>query len=226
MARLCVRKNDQGFTLVELMVVVAIVGILTAIAIPQYAKFTARSRQTEAKTSLGLAYTQEKSFTVENNSYTGCLGNIGVTIDTLGGTAKVGSTVYYMVGIPAATAALAKCGPFGNGPCGDYQWNPTSGAGSAPCVTGVGVSLAGASYTPATADNDSILANTVAISAAPYPKEAQLAGNATYPATVNQTNFNIAATGQISTAGTAAAPVYDQWVITDAKVLTNYNLGL
>ena len=54
--------KKEGFTLVELMVVVAIIGILAAIAIPQYSKFQARARQSEAKVLLAAAFTAEKSF--------------------------------------------------------------------------------------------------------------------------------------------------------------------
>ncbi|MBT8142732.1 MAG: pilin [Gammaproteobacteria bacterium] len=51
------KNTQQGFTLIELMIVVAIIGILAAIAIPQYQNFIARSQVTEAVNLLGGAKT-------------------------------------------------------------------------------------------------------------------------------------------------------------------------
>jgi prepilin-type N-terminal cleavage/methylation domain-containing protein len=48
--------NRKGFTLIELMIVVAIIGILAAIAIPQYVKYVKRSRTAEALTHVQMAY--------------------------------------------------------------------------------------------------------------------------------------------------------------------------
>lgn len=63
-------RNQKGFSLVELMVVVAIIGILASIAIPSLQKYMAKARQSEAKTSLASLYTAEKAFFAEYNTYT------------------------------------------------------------------------------------------------------------------------------------------------------------
>ena len=70
-------KNKKGFSLVELMVVVAIIGILAVIGIPQYQKFMAKARQAEAKTHLNAIFQGEASFFTEYNTYTGNLSVIG-----------------------------------------------------------------------------------------------------------------------------------------------------
>jgi type IV pilus assembly protein PilA len=67
------RKNRKGFTLIELMIVVAIIGILAAIAIPNFLRFQAKSRQSEAKTNLGGIFTAEVAYFGEHNYF----GNFG-----------------------------------------------------------------------------------------------------------------------------------------------------
>jgi type IV pilus assembly protein PilA len=62
-------RNRKGFTLIELMIVVAIIGILAAIAIPNFLKFQAKSKQSEAKTNLKAVFTAETAYFGENNTY-------------------------------------------------------------------------------------------------------------------------------------------------------------
>jgi type IV pilus assembly protein PilA len=64
-------KGKKGFTLIELMIVVAIIGILAAIAIPNFLRFQAKSKQSEAKTNLGGIFTAETAYFAEQNGYNG-----------------------------------------------------------------------------------------------------------------------------------------------------------
>jgi len=62
-------KGKKGFTLIELMIVVAIIGILAAIAIPNFLKFQAKSKQSEAKSNLGAIFTGQVAYFGEQNVY-------------------------------------------------------------------------------------------------------------------------------------------------------------
>ncbi len=70
-------KRQDGFTLVELMVVVAIIGLLSAVAIPNFQKYQARSKTSEAKLQLSAIYTAEASFFSDYNIYASCLRYMG-----------------------------------------------------------------------------------------------------------------------------------------------------
>jgi type IV pilus assembly protein PilA len=116
-----ISKNlRSGFTLVELMVVVAIIGILATIAIPQYSKFQSKARQSEAKVALTGLHTAESSFQAEQGGFTTCLTDIGLTLD--------GAKRYYIVGFK--DAKYYSNGNF-NGQC------VSSGASGASSATGV-----------------------------------------------------------------------------------------
>ncbi len=62
-------KSTKGFTLIELMIVVAIIGILAAIAIPNFLRFQLKSKTSEGKVNIAAIRTAEESYLAEYGSY-------------------------------------------------------------------------------------------------------------------------------------------------------------
>jgi len=69
--------SKKGFTLIELMIVVAIIGILAAIAIPNFLRYQAKSKQTEAKTNLGAIGTNAEAYRSEHDTYVTDFNGLG-----------------------------------------------------------------------------------------------------------------------------------------------------
>ena len=67
-------RNRKGFTLVELMIVVAIIGILAAIAIPNFLQFRLKAKTSEAKSNLGAIRSTEVAYFAEWDTYVGNQG--------------------------------------------------------------------------------------------------------------------------------------------------------
>lgn len=64
------RHTEEGFTLIEMMIVVAIVGILAAVAYPSYQEYMLRSRRAEGQTFLNEAAARQERFRAQNGTYT------------------------------------------------------------------------------------------------------------------------------------------------------------
>jgi len=60
------KRGQKGFTLIELMIVIAIIGILAAIAIPQFTQYKAKSYNASAKADLKNAYTAAQAYFADN----------------------------------------------------------------------------------------------------------------------------------------------------------------
>lgn len=109
--RKLIRINQKGFTLIELMIVVGIIGILVAIAAPNFSRYQSKARQSEAKIALAAVYGAEKAFYSEYAAYIGSFEAIGYTPE--------GQKRFYSVGWAGANAATVQ---GYNGGSGNSDW--------------------------------------------------------------------------------------------------------
>jgi len=72
------KRGESGFTLIELMIVVIIVGILAAAAVPIYTSYVKKAYKSEAEASLGAIRTAEIAYKAEHGEFTATLGSGGL----------------------------------------------------------------------------------------------------------------------------------------------------
>ena len=82
------KKKNSGFSLVELMIVVAIIGVLSALAVPRFQAFQAKAKATEARTSLASIFTLQQAYHGDNDTY-GNLQDIGFSLNGMNATTTV-----------------------------------------------------------------------------------------------------------------------------------------
>jgi type IV pilus assembly protein PilE len=78
---ICLPGNMRGITLLELMIVVVIIGILAAIAYPNYRDVAARAKRVEAKAALLQIATNQERFYLQNNTFTSDMTQLGFNAD-------------------------------------------------------------------------------------------------------------------------------------------------
>ena len=94
-------KYDHGFTLIELLVTVSIIGVLAAIAIPQFSSYRARSFDARSLQDLRSAATAEEAYFVDYERYANCIGAAACEAALPAFSASAGVTVYmFRVNIP------------------------------------------------------------------------------------------------------------------------------
>jgi type IV pilus assembly protein PilE len=93
-------NKNKGFTLIEMMIVVAIIGILTAIAYPSYTEYVIRSNRSAAQQFMLDIANREEQYMLDARQYTGTLGRGGLNMTT---PSEVSD--FYTVAITANNAA-------------------------------------------------------------------------------------------------------------------------
>ena len=98
------RKRIHGFSLMEVMIVVVIIGILAALAYPKLEKYLKRARQTEAKTNLSAIYTAQKIYFTLHQSYAEDINELDLSL----------AQGFYKYTIPEASTSTFKAQAEGN----------------------------------------------------------------------------------------------------------------
>ena len=122
--------GQMGFTLIELMVVVTIIGILASIGTVSFQNMMHKTRQNQAKSQMNIIYTGMRNFHAEWNQYFGDWNNLGIEINgdlyyrvgfhiSVGPTAPTSPTNYIGAGVPAGGNGVAVNSNPAAGYCGN-----------------------------------------------------------------------------------------------------------
>ena len=104
-----IKNNERAFTLIELLIVIAILGVLAAIAIPQFSSYRTRSYNSSAQADLRNAITVQEDYYIEQDAYCMTIADLigatyslytsqGVTISVVGVTTGYTMKSYHSAG--------------------------------------------------------------------------------------------------------------------------------
>ncbi len=131
------KHGERGFSLVELMIVVGIIGVLATLALPRFKQFQAKAKMGEAKNILSHLYTLEQTYTLDNNQYL-AMGSMGAGLSTLSGSNTCTATS--VTGAPDLGFTIDPC--VSNAPLPRFSYSITTSNGNsnflATALTGAG----------------------------------------------------------------------------------------